>query len=100
MTHDPLPTTAATTEPAPHPLTAGELRKALDGLPDEAQVFVNVSGHMPDYAVEYAWQSQQIPWSHHCDESDTEHRPGRDCPKVIGLEIHAIEHEELDNADA
>lgn len=30
------------------PLTVGQIRTALEGLPDDAQVFVGVAGHMPE----------------------------------------------------
>lgn len=81
---------------AAQPLTVAAFREAMEGLPDGAQVFVNVAGDGTDYAVEYVWASEQIPWSHECDEADEGHRPGRDCPKVMGIEIHAQKAEALD----
>jgi hypothetical protein len=42
-------------------LTVGDLREAMDGLPDDAMVFVNGN---PDRAVDTAFAASQIsPWS-------------------------------------
>lgn len=65
-------------ETSEHPRTVGNLRAAIDGLPDDAQVFVNVSGHMEDYAIDEVWVSEQIP--------DGEPWPTN--KRVLGLEIH------------
>lgn len=60
------------------PRTVGDLRKAIDGLPDDAQMFINIEGHGEDYAVSEVWASVQIPvaagWP-------TDKR-------TVGLEIH------------
>lgn len=61
-----------------HPRTVGDIRKAIEGLPDDAQMFVNVSGHMEDYAVDEVWASEQIP--------DDEPWPTDE--RTTGLEIH------------
>lgn len=59
------------------PKTVGDLRAAMSGLPDEAQMFVSIDGHGWDYAVGDIWRSQQIP-------------NGKSWPtdkRVVGLEI-------------
>lgn len=62
------------------PLTVGQIRAALNGLPDDAQAFVGVAGHLPDYAITHVWWSQQIPWSNETwSEGD---------PTVTGAEFH------------
>lgn len=61
-----------------HPRTVGDLRKAVDGMPDEAQMFVNVSGHAEDYAVDEVWASEQIP----------DGEPWPTDKRTVGLEIH------------
>lgn len=69
-------------------MSVRDLRAALDGAPDEAQIVVMVGGQ-EDRGVFAAWQSTLIPWSHDCTDAPDEHRPGRDCPTVVSFEIHA-----------
>jgi hypothetical protein len=59
------------------PKTVGDIRRAVAGLPDDAQAFVNVSGHGEDYAIEDVFPSKQIP--------DGESWPTD--KRTIGLEI-------------
>lgn len=60
------------------PRTVGDLRRAIDGMPDGAQMIVNVSGHGEDYAVELVMPSVQIPAGAQWDEDE----------RTVGLEIH------------
>lgn len=68
------------------PLTVGQIRAALDGLPDDAQAFVGVSGLGPDFAITHVWQSEQIAWG------DDDWRRGD--PTVIGAEFHCYAGDE------
>lgn len=68
-------------------MSVRDLRAALEGVPDEAQIVVMVSGQ-EDQGIFAAWQSTLIPWSHDCTDAPDEHRPGRDCPTVTSFEIH------------
>jgi hypothetical protein len=60
--------------------TVGHLRAAIEELPDDAQMFINIPGHGEDYAIDEVWPSDQIPtgaWD--WKQGD---------PLVVGLEIH------------
>jgi hypothetical protein len=64
------------------PLTVGDLRKVMEGLPDDAQMFVD--GH-PDRPIVGALKSEQIP-----DELVGKWEPGDPIELsqlVIGLEL-------------
>lgn len=65
-------------EPAEQPSTIGDIRRAIDGLPDEAQAFINISGHSEDYAIDDLYPSEQIPVG----------APWPTDKRTIGLEIH------------
>ncbi len=58
------------------PLTVGDLRKAMEDLPDHAQAFVD--GH-PDRPIVGAIRSWQIPWNNN-DWHDGD-------PQVLGFEL-------------
>jgi len=60
------------------PKTVGDIRAAIDGLPDEAQAFINISGHGEDYAIAEVFASEQIP----------DGEPWPTDKRTIGLEIH------------
>jgi len=60
------------------PKTVGDIRAAIDGLPDEAQAFVNISGRGEDYAIAEVFASEQIP----------DGEPWPTDKRTIGLEIH------------
>lgn len=60
-------------------LKVGDLRKAMEGMPDDAQMFVTISGQGEDFAVKAAWQSLQIPEGV---------KDWRNADQVFGLEIH------------
>ena len=60
------------------PKTVGDIRAAIDGLPDEAQAFINISGHGEDYAIAEVIASEQIP----------DGEPWPTDKRTIGLEIH------------
>src|SRR6476619_2056541 len=71
------------------PMTVGELRAVIDGAGDEEQIVIMTPGN-EDMAVIAAWGSTLIPWTHDCTDWDTKrHRPGKDCPTVPALGIHA-----------
>lgn len=59
--------------------SVGDLRRAMEGLPDDAQMFLNIDGYGEDYAIELVWPSQQIPVG--VTEWPTDKR-------TVGLEIH------------
>jgi hypothetical protein len=59
--------------------TVGDLRKAVEGLPDDAQMFINVPGYGEDFAIKAVDQSEQIPVG--VSEWPTDKR-------TVGLEIH------------
>lgn len=58
------------------PFTVGDLRKAMDRLPDDAQAFVDGN---PDRPIVGAIASRQIPWS------NDDWQQGE--PLVVGLEL-------------
>jgi hypothetical protein len=60
-------------------LKVGDLREAMDGLPDDAQMFVSIAGQGEDFAVKQAWASQQVPDGV---------KDWRTAGTVVGLEIH------------
>lgn len=59
-------------------LTVGDIREAIAGLPDDAQMFVGISAG-PDLAITGCWASQQIPW----DNDDWQ----KGDPLATGLEL-------------
>lgn len=65
-------------DPVEQPKTIGDIRKAIEGLPDEAQAFINIEGHGEDYAIAEVWASEQIPLG----------EPWPTNKRTIGLEIH------------
>ena len=78
-------------------LTVGQVREALNGLPDDAMIAVT-SG-LPDgmdRGVTTVLRTDDlIPWSHDCTDAPPEHRPGRDCPTVVGVELWLASTDEL-----
>lgn len=65
--------------------TVGDVRKAIEGLPDDAQMFINIPGYGEDFAIKAIDQSTQIPFS--VDEWPTDER-------CVGLEIHVGKYED------
>ena len=65
--------------------TVGDLRKAIEGMPDDAQMFINIPGHGEDFAVKAVDQSTQIPFG--VTEWPTDKR-------TVGLEIHLGTYED------
>ena len=65
--------------------TVGDLRKAIEGLPDDAQMFINIDGHGEDFAIKAVNQSTQIPFG--VEEWPTDER-------CVGLEIHVGKYED------
>ena len=79
-------------------LTVGQVRKALRDLPDDAMIAVT-SG-LPDgmdrgVTTVFAPIGGIIPWSHDCTDAPPEHRPGHDCPTVVGAELWLASTDEL-----
>lgn len=60
-------------------MRVGDLRKAMEGLPDDAQMFINIPDYGEDFAIKACWASEQIPAS--VSEWPTDKR-------TVGLEIH------------
>jgi len=69
-------------------MTVGELRAVIADMKDDEQITIMSSGN-DDMAVIAAWGSLLIPWTHDCTDWDKRHRPGKDCPTIPALEIHA-----------
>lgn len=65
--------------------TVGDLRKAIEGLPDDAQMFINIPHHGDDFAIKAVDPTEQIPVS--VTEWPTDKR-------TVGLEIHLGQFED------
>lgn len=76
-------------------LTVGQLRAAMDGLSDDAQIVVTSSlGHTYDQGIVEALHSPLILWDHDCTDDDEGHKPGLDCPVDRGLELWIDSYDE------
>lgn len=77
-------------------LTIGDLRAAIDGLPDDTQIVVTDSlSHTYEQGFYAASPAYLIPWEHDCTDAPEDHKPGRDCPTVLSLELWATSFDEL-----
>lgn len=65
--------------------TVGDVRKAIEGMPDDAQMFINIPGYGEDFAIKAIDQSAQIPFG--VEKWPTEER-------CVGLEIHVGKYED------
>lgn len=65
--------------------TVGDVRKAIEGMPDDAQMFINIDGYGEDFAIKAIDQSTQIPFG--VEEWPTDER-------CVGLEIHVGKYED------
>ena len=69
-------------------LTVGQLREAMRLLPDESQIAITSSNnHQDDLGIGHAMAAPLIAWDHDCRDVVGEHRPGRDCPIALGLDL-------------
>lgn len=76
-------------------LTVGELRKELEGLPDDAQITITSSlNHTYDQGITQTLHEPLIEWDHDCTDAPDEHNPGVDCPVRVGLELWLNSYEE------